>query len=214
MCRRCWHVQFIHHNFIFSTHPENHFIDSDFSPLAYAWYSNHNDMIRLELTLLDNSKSSAILLSMQKCFHSKATACCSCNSSARSFCNAYTLSSCSNVACNLRFILNVSETDNPHCEHSVGTEGWLAIKASLFSLLPSDATINDMPYFSNFSHTLAVAELLFDTTITVFPWHTILAMIFNMVCVFPVPGGPCITLIWCSKAAATAFFWLALQPKG
>lgn len=39
------------------------------------------------------------------------------------------------------------------------------------------------------------AELLLDTICTVFPCINILAMIFNIVCVLPVPGGPCITLI-------------------
>ena len=47
----------------------------------------------------------------------------------------------------------------------------------------------------NFSYTFSVAELLLDTICTVFPCINILAIIFNIVCVFPVPGGPCITLI-------------------
>ena len=57
-------------------------------------------------------------------------------------------------------------------------------------MLPKDATIKPIPYLSNFSCTFAVAELLFDTTMTVFPCLTIFAMMFKMVCVLPVPGGP------------------------
>ena len=151
------------------------------------------------------------LLSMQKCFHSSSTVCCSCNNSARSFCKSYTLSSCCKVECSFCLLPIESDIDIPHVLHSVGTDGWFAINVSLF---PRGATINDVPYFSNFSITLVVAELLLDTTNTVFPWRTMLAIIFSIVWVLPVPGGPCITLIWCSKAAATAFFWLALHPKG
>ena len=39
-------------------------------------------------------------------------------------------------------------------------------------------------------------------------------MIFKIVCVFPVPGGPWITLIGCSRAFLTASYWLLLHPKG
>ena len=40
-----------------------------------------------------------------------------------------------------------------------------------------------------------------------------LATMFRIVCVFPVPGGPSITLTRLPSARCTASFWLALQPK-
>ena len=52
----------------------------------------------------------------------------------------------------------------------------------------------DMELLWNFTNQ-GVFYLLFETICTVFPCINILAIIFNIVCVFPVPGGPCITLI-------------------
>ena len=64
------------------------------------------------------------------------------------------------------------------------------------------------------SYTFSVAELLFDTICTVFPCSKILAIMFNIVCVLPVPGGPCITLMRFSIARFTAMYWLLLHPNG
>lgn len=94
------------------------------------------------------------------------------------------------------------------------SSSWVSMNFSLLAVLPSNATMNPISYLDNFSSTLTMAELLLDTTWTVLPRTRILAMMFRIVCVFPVPGGPCTTLIWFSKAAWTAFCWLALQPKG
>ena len=68
--------------------------------------------------------------------------------------------------------------------------------------------------FPNFSATFEVAELLLETTATDWPFKTAFAMIFKIVCVFPVPGGPCIMLIWEEKAFSTAAFWLWFSPNG
>ena len=94
------------------------------------------------------------------------------------------------------------------------SSSWVSMNFSLLAVLPSNATMNPISYLDNFSSTLTMAELLLDTTWTVLPRTRILAMMFRIVWVFPVPGGPCTTLIWFSKAAWTAFCWLALQPKG
>ena len=58
------------------------------------------------------------------------------------------------------------------------------------------------------------ADTLFDTTAVVLSCIMLLAMMLRMVWVFPVPGGPCTTLSLSEKARSTAFFWLALRPKG
>ena len=80
------------------------------------------------------------------------------------------------------------------------------MKASLFLTLPSFATIKPSPSASNFSATFSNAELLLDTTSIVFQAKSKLDMILRIVFVFPVPGGPCIILTWCVKAASTAIF--------
>ena len=95
-----------------------------------------------------------------------------------------------------------------------GYPDWFTIKFSLFCTLPNCATIKPRFSPSSFSATFSTAELLFDTTRTVLSAISKLAMIFSMVCVLPVPGGPCMILTWCVKAASTAAFWLALHPKG
>jgi len=61
-------------------------------------------------------------------------------------------------------------------------------------------------YFWSFSRILAVAELLLETTATVFPLITALAIRLRMVWVLPVPGGPSITLICSFKAFSVALF--------
>ena len=151
-------------------------------------------MIRDDCTLLTNGVCSSMPLSIQKCRHSKPTLCCSWRSMASSFSRAYTLSRLLSVSCKVLFILIPSCMGQDHDETSTGTTVCWLMKSSFFSLLPSGATMNARPYFSNFSCTFVMAELLFDTTSTVSPFLTILAMTLRMVWVFPVPGGPCTTL--------------------
>jgi len=57
---------------------------------------------------------------------------------------------------------------------------------SLFSLFPKYADIKPTPYFWSFSSTLAVAELLLETTATVSLFIIAFAIIFNIVWVLPV----------------------------
>ena len=163
---------------------------------------------------VDKFCCSSMPLSMQKCFHSTVILLNSWRRVASSFIREYTI---------LRLDKEFFKVSVTFCSFSIGRDhdltswgisDWVFINSSLLSRFPSGATIKLKPYLSNFSLTLAVAELLFDTISTVCPARTILAMMLSMVCVLPVPGGPCITLIWFSKAVATAFCWLALHPNG
>ena len=158
--------------------------------------------------------SVTIALSSLKCSHSKAISMSSCLSLA---CSSWSWNTWRRLACAviaLFLISSVSSFVISHRHISCGTAGWCWMKFSLFSFLPSDATMKPKPYLYNFSNTLVVAELLLETTSTVFFCNSMFAMILRMVCVFPVPGGPCITLIWFSNAAVTALSWLALHPNG
>ena len=71
----------------------------------------------------------------------------------------------------------------------------VSTKAVFRSRLPSRAVRNPSPCFSSFSTTFSMAELLFETTSTVFSCTTRLATMLRIVCVLPVPGGPWMMLI-------------------
>ena len=60
----------------------------------------------------------------------------------------------------------------------------------------------------------SIAALLFDTTWQFIFLISILAMIFSIVWVLPVPGGPSMTLTLLFIAFSTALYWLELQPNG
>ena len=81
---------------------------------------------------------------------------------------------------------------------------WDVKNLVLLEDLPSEAIINSSPYSENFSYIFCIAELLLDTTCTVLPEMIMFAMILSIVCVFPVPGGPSITLSLFSNAFFTA----------
>ena len=81
-------------------------------------------------------------------------------------------------------------------------------------LLPNFAHSEPNPCFSSFSKTFCVAELLLESTAIVLFWQIRFAMIFKIVCVLPVPGGPSITLIWLPIAFCTASYWDLFAPKG
>ena len=80
--------------------------------------------------------------------------------------------------------------------------------------MPKYAEIKSTSYFVNLSIMFFVAELLLETTATLSPLITAFAIIFNIVWVFPVPGGPSIIDKLFSRALSTACFWLILKPNG
>ena len=129
-------------------------------------------------------------LSCLKCSHSRSTAFFSCFDSASSSCKAKTRRNRDSVCVVSLFASLISLEPIAHVASSCGMDGWFSMNCSLFSRLPKGATKNAKSFFCNFSSTLAVAELLFETTKTVLPCRRILEMILSIVCVFPVPGGP------------------------
>ncbi len=84
----------------------------------------------------------------------------------------------------------------------------------MFSVLPKYAEIKSTSYFFNLSVMFFVAELLLETTATLSSRITAFAIIFKIVCVFPVPGGPSIIDKLLSNALSIAYFWLILKPNG
>ena len=82
------------------------------------------------------------------------------------------------------------------------------------SSLPNSATIKPYPFLSNFSFTFLVASLLPETNAIVLLLATKFAIMFNIVWVFPVPGGPFITDILLLFTFSTACFWLILKLNG
>ena len=107
-----------------------------------------------------------------------------------------------------------SSAGNRHAASGMKSCCLSAKKACRRVLFPSSAINSPYSYFDSLSRTLSTAALLLDTTPTVFPCISRLATMFRIVCVFPVPGGPSITLTRLPSARCTASFWLALQPKG
>ena len=111
----------------------------------------------------------------------------------------------------LKLFLSFSSILNPL---SLGW-GWFSKNSFRFSFLPKSARIKPYPFFSNFSFTFFTASLLLDTTATVlFCIIAKFAIIFKIVCVFPVPGGPSIIEILLLYTFETASFWLRLNLNG
>ena len=63
------------------------------------------------------------------------------------------------------------------------------------------------PIPSSLFWTTSSAALFSATNRTVLPWYMALVIRLVIVCDLPVPGGPCMTNVFPSPAALTAFIW-------